>query len=334
MYSKENNEGCYGVYPFSGIPTFLRSRELRTKEEFENAEFDIGVLGIPFDEGMPFIPGTRFGPRGIREQTLRYNKKGYYNVDEDKIYLSKEFGEERLADLGDVAITPTDIEGNLKNITDAVREVLRKKKNGYHPLLICLGGDHSVSSPVIQGYDELGECFHVVQFDAHPDYAKAEPGFCYTNAHPFRHVAGMKHVKSLTQVGIRSVRAFQARDSREDGNRVVGMKEFHRLGAEGIAGLIPAGEPCYVSIDIDALDCSLVPGCISAEPNGFTFAELSDSLAALAKRCRIIGYDLVEVAPDFDTPNKITSFLAAQLIIEFLGHICEQPYWKKRYDKE
>lgn len=259
MYTKENNEGCYGVYPFSGIPTFLRSKELKTKEEFDATDFDIGVLGVPFDEGMPFIPGTRFGPRGIREQTLRYNKRGYYNVDEDKIYLSKEFGEDRIVDLGDVAITPTAIEENLKNITEAVRTILKKKKKGYSPLLISLGGDHSVSSPIIQGYDELGIPFHVIQFDAHPDYAKAEPGFCYTNAHPFRHVSGMKHVKSLTQVGIRSVRAFQAHDSKEDGNRVVGMKEFHKIGAEGIADLIPEGEPCYVSIDIDALDCTLVP---------------------------------------------------------------------------
>ncbi len=331
MYSKENNEGCYGVYPFSGIPTFLRAKELRTKEEFESANFDIGILGIPFDEGMPFIPGTRFGPRAIREQTLRYNKRGYYSVDEDKIFLSREFGEERLADLGDVAITPTDIEGSLTQITDSVRTILLKKKDGCSPLLISLGGDHSVSNPVIRGFDALGEAFHVVQFDAHPDYAKAEPGFSYTNAHPFRHVAGMSHVKSLTQVGIRSVRAFQARDSRADGNQVIGMKRFYELGPKGIAALIPAGEPCYVSIDIDALDCTLVPGCVSAEPNGMTFRELTDSLAALAKRCRIVGFDLVEVAPLLDTPNKITSYLATQLIIEFLGRICEEDYWKKRY---
>lgn len=332
MYSEGISVGMYSVYPFSGIPTFLRSREIQTKEEFDTIDFDIAVLGVPFDEGMPFIPGTRFGPRSIREQTLRYNKRGFYSVDEDKIFLSKEFGEDRLVDMGDVPIVPIDIEGNLRKTTESVRKILNRKSNGHRPLLICLGGDHSVSNPIIKGYDALGEKINVIVFDAHPDYAEVMPGFEFTNGHPFRHVAHMEHVKSLTQVGIRSVRAFNARDSRADGNTVIGMKKFHEIGPQGVAELIPASEPCYVSIDIDALDCSLIPGCVSAEPNGLMYRELRDSLIALANRCRIVGFDLVEIAPGLDTPNKVTSYIGTQLIIEFLGHICDQPYWKKRYE--
>ena len=324
-------KGFYTAYPFSGIPTFLRSRELRTIEEMKATDFDIAFLGVPFDEGMPYLPGSRFCARGLREQSLRYNKSGYYDVDEDKVYLAKELQEDRLVDLGDVPVVPCDVEGSVKKTTDIVREVLRKEN---HPLLVGLGGDHSVSNPLIQGFDVLDEPIHVVQFDSHPDYAEYSDGFTLTNAHPFRHVAGMEHVKSLTQVGIRSVRAFNARDSRADGNRIIGMKEFRKLGSEGVVATLPAGEPVYISIDIDVLDCSLVPGCVSAEPNGMMFAELTDTLAAIARHNCIVGFDLVEVAPEIDVGNKITSYLGTMIIILLLGQICDQPYWKARYEEK
>lgn len=321
-------KGFYTAYPLSGIPTFLRSKELRTLDEVDTTNFDISFLGVPFDEGMPYLPGSRFCARGMREQSLRYNKRGYYDVDEDKVYLAKELQEDRMVDLGDVPIVPCDVEGNVRLTSEIVRRVLRKDN---HPLLVGLGGDHSVSNPLIQGFDVLQEPIHVVQFDSHPDYAEFSDGFTLTNAHPFRHVAGMDHVKSLTQVGIRSVRAFNARDSRADGNRIVGMREFRRLGPSGIASLLPEREACYISIDIDALDCSLVPGCPSAEPNGMMFAELTDTLAAIAAHNRIVGFDLVEVAPELDVGNKITSYLATMIVVLLLGKICDQPYWKARY---
>lgn len=328
MTNESKEQGLYTMYPFVGIPTFMRTNHIRNDDEFNNTNFDIAVLGVPFDEGMPFITGTRFGPRGIREHSLRYSKKGYYNHDEDKIFLTKELQEDRIVDLGDVAIVPTAIEDNLKKTTDMVRKALSKDV-----LLVTLGGDHSISNPVIQGFDVLKKDIHVIQFDAHPDYADITDGFEYTNAHPFRHVSKMKHIKSITQVGVRSPRAFDVRKSIADGNRVIGMREFRELGPEGVANTLPKGEDCYISIDIDVLDSSIVPGCVSAEPNGFMFAELRDSLAAVAKHCRIVGFDLVCIAPPADIPTGITSAIGTQTIIELLGRICDQPYWKERYKK-
>ena len=139
----------------------------------------------------------------------------------------------------------------------------------------------------------------------------------------------MNHVKSLTQVGIRSVRnkKSQVDDSLNDGNRVIGMKEFGEMGPEGMADLVPKDAPVYVSIDIDVLDLPLVPGCVSAEPNGMTYIELRDSLATLAKHSEIIGFDLVEVNPQLDVGTGITSYMGAHTIVEFLGQICDQPRW-------
>ena len=331
MITKRDNGGLCPVYPFTGIPTFLRMREVRDEQELQNVDFDIAVLGVPFDEGIPFMPGARFGARSIREQSLRFSKDGFYSFDENKIYLTKELQENRIVDMGDVSIVPCDTDGNIRNTTAAVRKILGKLSAGNRPLLVSLGGDHSVSYPLVQGFDALGEKIHVVHFDAHSDYLGIEPGFEYTNTHPCRQIAKMDHVASLTQVGIRSSRDLSVLECIKDGNRVIGMKEFHKIGPQGVADAMPAGASCYVSIDIDALDCSLIPGCVSAEPDGLKFAELADTLAALAKRCRIVGFDLVEIAPQLDVPTQITSFLGCNLIVGFLGHICDQPYWKARY---
>ena len=107
----------------------------------------------------------------------------------------------------------------------------------------------------------------------------------------------------------------------------MGMTEFREVGPSGVAGAVPAGARCYVSIDIDVLDLPLVPGTVSGEPNGMRYDELRDSLIALAERTEIVGFDLVEVNPQLDVGTGMTSYLAAHTIVEFLGHICDQPRW-------
>ena len=97
---------------------------------------------------------------------------------------------------------------------------------------------------------------------------------------------------------------------------------------ELVSGL-PKDARCYVSIDID-LDLPLIPGCVSAEPNGMSYAELRDVLFPLAKHTEIVGLDLVEVNPQLDVGTGITSYLATHTILEFLGRICDQPRWAAR----
>src|SRR5207247_9279544 len=111
-----------------------------------------------------------------------------------------------------------------------------------------------------------------------------------------RHIRLMKNVRSINQIGIRSLRNTQVMhdDSLRDGNRVVTMEDFRDRGDDAVLEGIPEGAPCYVSIDIDALDISLAPGCVSAGPNGLTYAELRDSLAAVADRTEASGLDLVD----------------------------------------
>lgn len=308
---------------FVGIPSFLRSRIVR---EDEAVDADIAILGAPTDEGSPFIPGARFAPRSIREQSMRFvtYAAGYYDADEDEMFLEYELGHDRIADLGDAEIIPTAVETSFANIT-----ALTSRALSAGALPVVLGGDHAISFPVVRAFRRP---LHVVHFDAHIDYAPFQHGVQYTNAHAFRHVALMDHVKTLTQVGIRGLRNPRAwvQDSRADGNRVVTLRDYDDMGAAALAATIPSGEPIYVSVDIDVMDMSLVPGCVSAEPNGMSYAQLHTALSALVSDHEIIGMDLVEVNPMTDVGSGVTSYLAAHLIVRFLGVICAQPWWQSR----
>jgi agmatinase len=305
-----------------GVPTFLRSDYCPDPSDIDA---DIAVFGVPFDEGSPLAGGSRFAPRSLREHSLRFGgTDGFYDLERDRTYLARELRERRIVDLGDVDILPTNVEGSLANVTSLVRQILEQS---VFP--VALGGDHTISYPVVRAF---AGPLHVVQFDAHLDYAAPNLGMYYTNGQPFRLIHQLEQVTGLTQVGIRSLRnskgAYDA--ARSAGSQIVTTNELHRLGPNGLAAVVPRGVSCYVSIDVDALDISLTPGCVSAEPNGMTYDELRDCFAALAERNEVVGFDFVEVNPLLDVGTGVTSYLGAHLVIEFLGILCEQPWWRAR----
>jgi agmatinase len=309
------------TYPFVGIPTFLRSEYCR---ELDQLDADIAVLGFPSDEGSPYMPGARFGPRAMREHSLRFRRTGFYDSRQKRMIMEEELTAGRLVDVGDVDVLPTNAELTFARATDVVRTLLDR---GALP--VVMGGDHAVSFPVVRAFTDPVHVFH---FDAHIDYAPFIHGYEYTNAHAFRQIHHMSHVQSLTQVGIRGLRNPHAwvQDSLQDGNRIVTMEEFRDLSMTDLVGALPQGSKVYVSIDIDVLDMSLVPGCVSAEPDGMAYADLRDVLMELADHVEIVGMDLVEVNPQLDVATGVTSYLATNVILELLGRICEQAAWKER----
>jgi agmatinase len=311
-------------YPFVGIPTFLRAR---LQQSLGALDADVAVIGIPTDEGSPFLPGSRLGPRGIREHSMRFGTSGFYDGRNDRVYLEHELTNGRVVDVGDVDVLPTNAEETWSNVTTAMRSLL---VSGALP--VVLGGDHAVTAPVVRAWDTP---LHVIHFDAHIDYSPFRHGFQYTNTHPMRHVRAMPHVQSLTQVGIRSLRnrADDVHDSMRDGNRIIGIDELRDTGPDGVLGPLATGAAVYVSIDIDVLDMALVPGCVSAEPDGLGYRELRDVLVAIAEHADVVGFDLVEVNPLLDVGTGITSYLGAHTVVEFLGHIAAQPRWVERRDR-
>ena len=324
MTSSSRRSGITLDRPFVGIPSFLRAP---IETDLDALDADIAVFGVPFDEGSPFLAGSRMGPRSIREHSLRFpvSDAGLYDPETRRTYLAHEMANRTIADVGDVDVWPTDVKSSFDNATGMTKAVL-----AAGALPVMLGGDHSVTYPVVNGFEDA-EPLHVIHFDAHMDYAPFIHDLRFTNTHTFRHVSPMEHVLSLTQVGIRSLRMAEeeVRDSIDDGNRVMTMGEFYRVGPQGVAGVVPRDARTYVSIDIDVLDLSLIPGCVSAEPNGMTYAELRDTLCAIAEHCNVVGLDLVEVNPTLDVGTGVTSYLAAHTVLEFLGNICRQPRWER-----
>ena len=322
---QQENPGRLNM-PFVGIPSFLRAAICTNLEKLDA---DVAVIGVPTDEGSPFMPGSRFGPRAIREHSTRFavGGPGYYDPQARRRFLDYEMGHGRLVDVGDADILPTNVVDTFHNITAMTRKILDR---GAMPVVI--GGDHAISFPIVRAFSEP---LHVVHFDAHLDYAPFIHGVELSNAHAFRHITRMPHVQSLTQVGIRSIRNTEVmmEDSLRDGNRVMTMEEFRDLSFRGVVAAVPRNARCYVSLDIDVLDLPLVPGCVSAEPNGMQYSELRETLFALAEHVEIVGFDLVEVNPQLDVGTGITSYLAAHTILEFLGRICDQPRWIERRDE-
>jgi agmatinase len=308
--------------PYVGIPSFLRSKVV---QDATTLDAMIGVFGVPFDEGSPFLPGSRMGPRAIREHSLRFaGRHGFHDVETERNYLAEEMAQGLIADLGDADIHPTNPERSFEAVTALARTVISR---GALP--VVLGGDHSITFAVVRAFDEP---LHVLQFDAHTDYAPITDALRFTNGHAFRHIAAMSHVRGLTQIGIRSLRTSpeQVADVRKDGHRIITMGAFRKMKPDEVAASLPEGARCYVSIDVDALDMSLVPGCVSAEPNGMSYSELRDTLRAIAARLDVAGFDLVEVNPQLDIGTGATAYLGAHTVIEFLGHICDQPRWMAR----
>jgi agmatinase len=310
---------------YTGIPSFMRQRIARSPADYAGAK--IGILGVPFDEGSPFLPGSRMGPRAIREHSIRFPIGGpLYDPDSDEEYLGEELRRMLIVDCGDVDIRPANPARTFELITFKVGEMLNA---GLLPVVI--GGDHSITYPIFEAFEQP---MHVIQFDAHQDFEEADDDLDRTNGHAFRYIAGMETCLSLTQIGIRGLRTSKAQtmDVRAKGNRVVPIGEAQRLGPKGIAGLLPEGSDVFVSIDIDALDLSIVPGCVSGEPDGLTFRQLMDGLKAIAARHRVRGFDFVEVNPLLDVGTGATSYLGALIVIGFLGFICNQPWWAASRD--
>jgi agmatinase len=269
--------------PYTGIPTFMRAPLAETPQALAGAA--IAVLGAPFDEGSPFLPGSRMGPRAIREHSLRFPAGGLYDPETGESFLVREATGGLIRDAGDVDIRPANAARTFELITSRTREIL---DSGAFP--VVLGGDHSITYPVFEAFDRPA---HVLQFDAHQDYSEIDEDLSRTNSHAFRHITGMETCLGLTQVGIRGLRTTGAHvdELREKGHRVVPMSQARALGAAGIAQLLPEGAPVYVTIDVDALDMALIPGCVSGEPDGFSHRDLMAALRAVAERCEIVGFD-------------------------------------------
>ncbi|MGC3937192.1 agmatinase [Roseobacter sp. EG26] len=303
--------------PFVGISTFGKRPY---EPDWTAIKADVAVLGAPFDAGTQWRAGARFGPRGVREAStlFSFGHAGAYDHEDDATYLPETV---RIVDIGDADIVHTDTEKSHANIESGVRAILSA---GALPVVI--GGDHSINIPCIRAFsgpEYQGRDIHVLQIDAHLDFVDERHGVRHGHGNPMRRAAEQSYVSGLTQVGIRNVSSTAREgyaDARKMSSQIISVRQARNMGIEGLLRTLPEDADIYITIDIDAFCPSIAPGTGTPSHGGFLYYEVLELLQGVANAHKIVGIDLVEVAPDYD-PTGSTSILAAQILLNTLGFI-------------
>ena len=304
------------VFPYAGIPSFMNAP---VRRELEGDE-DIVVVGVPFDCGSSWRPGSRFGPQGIRRASMIYKfydpAVGLLDINRERVILRGV----KIVDLGDIEVPFGDVTTAHQSIYSYVNKIVEAPS-----LKVFLGGDHSITYPTVKAYSENFKDLAVVQFDAHLDLLERYGPVSESHGSGFRRIIEDTAVNAsnIIQVGARGfVNAYETYVyAREKGETIISMTEVQRLGPSRLAERIVkkfSGTPVYVSVDSDALSAFEAPGSCLPEPGGFTYGQLSEVLCRLFETLDVKAMDLVEVTPMLDV-NDSTSHIAASLIIEALG---------------
>ncbi|MGH7639290.1 MAG: agmatinase [Candidatus Dormibacteria bacterium] len=292
---------------FAGLGTFARLPQLEA-----TPDFDVAVLGIPFDAGTTYRPGARFGPAHIRESSRLLKA---YNP-----YLEVgPFASQQVVDAGDVGCNPFSIKEAISQIEEGAGRLLQQGRR-----VVALGGDHTVALPMLRAVHRQVGQLALIHFDAHLDTWDTYFGEPYTHGTPFRRAAeeGLFAEERSVHVGIRGS-LYAPKDLSDDqgmGFRIVHAQEFERLGTNGVVERIRervGDATAYISIDIDVLDPAHAPGTGTPSAGGLSSRELFGCLRGL-QGMRLASADVVEVAPAYDHA-QITGVAAAEVVYELLS---------------
>lgn len=295
-----SDSGYIQQLTFAGCPGFMRrpfSREL--------AGIDLAITGIPFDCATTNRPGTRLGPRAIREQsTLQAHDAPYgWEFDPFESLRMVDYGDCQF-DFGCVALVPVAIEKHIAGILDQNTAVL------------SLGGDHYVSYPVLKAHAAKFGPLSLIQFDAHSDTWEDESPDRIDHGTMFRRAIeeGVVLPEHSFQVGIRTTNPDTM------GVNIIDAPTVHSLSASAVAEQIKSivgSRPCYLTYDIDCLDPAFAPGTGTPVSGGLSCAQGMDILRALKGDLSLKGMDVVEVSPPFDHAG-VTAIAGAHMAVELI----------------
>ena len=295
---------------FAQPATFMRLPHVE-----EPRGLDVAIVGVPFDGGTSYRPGSRLGPRDIRNQSSLIRSYNYFQ----KV---APFDRLNVADVGDVDAPPVSIEKAYDAIESRVAAIASA---GARPIVV--GGDHSITLPVLRALAKKHGPLALVQFDAHIDTWDEYFGGKYFHGTPFRRAIeeGIVDGKRFVQVGIRG--PMYGEDDfdfhREHGITMIDIEQVKVRGVAWTVGEVRrvATGAAYMTFDIDSVDPAFAPGTGTPEIGGLTSHEAQQLVRGLAG-LHLVGGDVVEVSPLFDGPGQITSVLAANLAFEFLCALC------------
>ena len=286
--------------------------------DLDQLNADVALIGVPFDQGTFGRPGARFGPDAVRDAPRAYSyadpygrqteAEGFFDVDvEDELLRGV-----TMADCGNITIVPAEVVQNFEKLTSVVEKVVER---GAFPVVV--GGDHAITFPVVRGLSKFAP-LNIVHFDAHLDYTHDVQGVLLTHGSPIRRCRELPFVGHITSAGIRAARRKPYEEAIRDGSLIISTSRFRELGPQGVVDLIPRGENLYITLDIDVMDPSQAPGTGTPEAGGLFYHEMRDCLVALVNNANLVAFDLVEVAPPYDS-SEVTIQMAARFIVDILA---------------
>jgi agmatinase len=302
---------------FVGIRTFMRLPHVT-----DVSQCDAFIVGVPFDTGATYRVGARFAPEAIRSISAMLRPYHPHHRIDICARIS-------VADAGDLTVLPGFTEESIDRITEQLGRLL-EQSNGGVP--VVLGGDHTVVLPELRAQVAYRkQKIAVVHFDSHPDTWDEYWGERYTHGTMYRRAIEEELIDTerSIQVGLHGT-LYDEDDwdqSRTLGFDVLTLRESLELGIPATVARIRervGDAPVYLSLDIDVMDPAYAPGTGTPEVGGYTTIQMQDLLRGLTG-LRYVGFDLVEVLPQYDGPGQITSLLAANLCWEFLALIALRP---------
>lgn len=263
----------------------------------------VKLLGILYDGNSSFLKGPALAPNRIRLMDTEGSANAFCENEKEILNGSS------YVDLGDMSfpeINPSSVYANIKN------RIQKELESGSK--IICFGGDHSVSFPIIEAYADKFKDLNVLHLDAHADLYDNFDNNPYSHASPFARLMEKNILKSLTQVGIRTLNTNQKEQADKFGVKVVAMKNFTYDFIKTLQS------PLYISLDLDVLDPAFAPGVSHHEPGGLTTRELINIIQAIT--VSIVGADIVEYNPIRDV-NNMTAMVAYKLFKELVFKMIE-----------
>jgi len=279
---------------------FIEANYISANASFEESKGVI--LGCPYDGSASFRPGARFGPSAIRRAS--------WGIETFSPYFQRDLSQCSIHDMGDLELPLGEKKISLDLIRMALRKILSEKK---FPIL--LGGDHLITLPIIEEIFTIYPRLHLLQIDAHTDLREDYLGEPLSHSTVMRKVVDHLGEGRLFQIGVRS-------GTEEEFQLAKKMKSIISLDPGSLSSMIKRlrSQPVYITLDLDVIDPSLLPGVGTPEPGGLSFQEFIFLLKKL-RGLHVIGFDIVELTPDYDL-TQVSSITASVILREMILAFC------------
>ena len=303
--------------PCGGERTFLK---FPAQTNLDALDADIAILGVPF--GKPYAHDVHPNDQSRAPDALRLFSSAA-DIEYTRYHYDYDLGgpllddrDVRVVDCGNVTAVAGDAGEHYRRAELAARKIYASGA-----ILVGVGGDHGISIPLLRALEQVGEPVTLVHVDAHLDWRHEVGGETEGYSSPIRRASEMPWIEAIVQIGMRgigSARRNEVDDARTWGADVIPAYELHHAGMSAILERIPGGRPCYLSIDADGIDPSIMPGVISPTPGGLDWPQLRQLVHGLLAKGPVLGMDIVEIAPGHDV-GRLTLVHAERLICNFIG---------------